>query len=73
METPTVDWAALTLPEFEIECKCGAIYRSIGKAIRYQGRIATITQKPCPNCHKTFDHVRRMKSSPEIAIIKSSK
>jgi hypothetical protein len=47
----TIDWAPFNrLPEMTCTCKCGAVFRSHGKAV-LQPQVLLVSRKPCPACH----------------------
>jgi len=56
-------------PEDTCYCRCGMIYRSYTKMIRVlsvgdngtpKGQLVTVAQKPCPDCKRTEDHLKRV-------------
>lgn len=66
MSEPIIDWTVShRYSEYEIECVCGRVYRSHSKHVMHEGRLVGVTEKPCPDCGKTSDHIRRASSGPE--------
>lgn len=62
---PEVDWEALRkYGTSEIECECGAVYRSRYKFV-YALSPVSVTETACPSCGKDFGHVVRASSDPE--------
>ncbi len=62
-----IDWTLFDkFKEPECECECGAVFRSYAKHVRVDNVFVGVTQKPCPSCGKTHDHLRRVSYDPEI-------
>ena len=63
---PIIDWQALRkYGESTVECRCGAVYRSLNKSVIVAGQLVIATEKPCPHCGLDHDHVRRVSGDPE--------
>lgn len=62
-----IEWVRLgRAPVREIECECGAFYRSQTKAIRLDsGRITLATRIACPCCRKSEGNVRAARDAAE--------
>jgi len=60
-----VNWTEFDqFPEDTCDCRCGKTYRSHVKAVMKE-KLTLVSRKPCPNCGKTEDHLRRVSSDPE--------
>lgn len=55
-------------PEDTVTCKCGAVFRSHVRAVTVDGKVVTISRKPCPKCGKD-NSFRSVKSDPHIMEI----
>jgi len=70
MTNPVVNWTAHNaFSENTIQCRCGTTYRSHSKAWMHEGRILSMTRKPCPGCGATSGHVVRATSDVETMTI----
>jgi hypothetical protein len=62
----SIDWQVFDkYPPNEVECRCGAIYKSHTKAVREDGEFRHYRRVPCPNCGATKDGMRRISSPSE--------
>lgn len=69
-EPVNIDWQPFDkYPEDTITCQCGAVYKSHAKGKIVDGQFCIYTRKPCPACEKTYGHVRRASSEPELVTI----
>lgn len=64
MSTP-FDWSKFdTFPESTCYCRCGAVFRSHGRAAMTPPPPHAVSRKPCPKCGKS-DDITRIQSDPE--------
>lgn len=62
----TVDWSKITqYSENDVECACGCNYSSHTKAHNFNGDLALIAKRKCPNCGFA-DRLVSSRSVPEI-------
>jgi hypothetical protein len=71
MNKPFVDWTPhYKYSKSTITCECGAVYRSYSKhVLTTDKRFVGVTETPCPNCGKEFDHIRKAENDPEVWTI----
>lgn len=68
--SPKIDWSIFdNMAENICYCRCGIIYSSHIKIIRIDEDLALFSQKACPKCGKTKNHLRRVCSPPELETI----
>lgn len=66
-----IDWGKFAhYSPNEIECRCGAIYRSHSKSVIESGKFVTYTQRPCPGCELDRDNAVRISSEPELYVVR---
>jgi len=65
------DWSPYDkYSEYNVECKCGASYRSHTRITSVDGRLEIHCRKPCPRCGESIGSARVVRSDPEEHSIK---
>lgn len=67
---PKIDWSIFdNMAEGICHCRCGTVYNSHTKIVNTTEGLILFSQKPCPKCGKTENHLCRVCSPPELETI----